>query len=59
MSIKGIKKFASILSQMQQMRIELLNGDNQDIRLGNLLHDMKELTNVKFMEITLKNKKEF
>ena len=53
MSKSGIKKFASILSTMQTARNELLQGDNQDIRLGQLLDDAKEAVKDRFCKITL------
>jgi hypothetical protein len=55
MSKWGIKKFASILSEMQEARIELLNDgrDTQDIRLGQLLDTAKDAVKHEFCKITV------
>ena len=53
MSELGIKDFAKCLSVMQEMRCHLLKGDNQDILLGQMLHEMKELTNKRFIQETI------
>jgi len=53
MSKQGIKKFAGILSAMQETRGELLRGDNQDIRLGQLLETAKDAVKHEFCKITV------
>ena len=53
MSINGIKKFAGILSYMQETRNELLAGDNQDIRLGQMLEEMKSSKSDEFCKLTI------
>lgn len=58
MSQLGIKEFANILSLLQDTRINLLRGDNQDLRLGQLLEEMKELVKHQFAQETLKIKQE-
>ncbi len=54
MSYKGIQHFADVLSIMQSTRCELLRGDNQDVRLGQMLEEAKELVKERFAEETLK-----
>ena len=63
MSKKGIKRFANILTQMQLVRGELIGmgckkigtkEGNQDIRLGQMLEEMKEHIKKEFIKITLK-----
>ena len=53
MSDVGIKKFASILSAMEESRIKLFSGDKQDIRLGKLLEKMNDLAKDDFCRITM------
>jgi hypothetical protein len=53
MSKKGIKLFASVLSDMQTTRIELLGGDNEDKRLGQMLEEMKDFKKDEFCQITI------
>ncbi len=53
MSFNGIKHFAAVLSIMQSTRCELLGGDNQDIRLGQLLEEAKECVKERFTKATL------
>ena len=53
MGESGIKDFAKCLSVMQEMRIHLLKGDNQNIRLGQMLEEAKDLVKDEFLEITL------
>ena len=55
MSLKGITKFAKVMSYMQTARGELLGmKTKQDLRLGQLLYEMKELVKVRFAKETLK-----
>lgn len=54
MSIEGIKVFADVMSVMQRRRNALLRGDNQDIRLAQLLHEAKEAVVHEFALETLK-----
>lgn len=51
MSQKGVKTVAAILSDMQQTRGVLLMGDNQDIRLGQLLETAKDAIKKDFARI--------
>ena len=51
MSYRGIKKVAEILSQMQDLRIQLLDSDKQDILLGQLLETAKETIKDDFSRI--------
>jgi hypothetical protein len=53
MSFNGIQQFAAVLSTMQDTRHWLLGGDNQDIRLGQLLEEMKEGVKDRLAEETL------
>ena len=53
MSFNGIQQFAAVLGIMQDTRHELLGGDNQDIRLGQLLEEAKECVKDRFAEETL------
>ena len=50
MSFNGIQQFAAIFSIMQDTRHVLLGGDNQDIRLGQLLEEAKDCVKVRFAE---------
>jgi len=66
MSKQGIIKVANVLTQMQNVRIELLGSaikaknaptakaNIQDIRLGQLLYDASESIKDRFIEETLK-----
>ena len=55
MSHKGICRFAKVLSEVQTARGELLGmKTKQDLRLGQLLHEMKELVKARFVKETLK-----
>jgi hypothetical protein len=61
MSRDGINKFADVLSWLQSVRHELfvLAGrgkpiDKQDIRLGQMLAEMKDLVKEEFTRMTLK-----
>lgn len=56
MSEQGIGKFAEVLTLLQQTRLELLGGDNQDIRLGQLLFDAEESVKDQFTKETLVSK---
>lgn len=58
MSKWGIKKFASVLSDMQEARLDLLNEgkDTQDIRLGQLLDVAKDAVKHQFCKITVEKK---
>lgn len=51
MSQTGVQKFASILTLLQNSRIELLGGDKQDILLGQLLGKMNDVTKDDFCRI--------
>ena len=53
MSKNGIKAFATILQAAQNIRIKLLGGDNQDIRLGQLLDRMKNSVKKDFCRVTI------
>ena len=65
MSQKGIERFAQALSDLQTARNELLNmgaenidkegakSGNQDIRLGQMCDEMKDLVKEEFSRITL------
>ena len=53
MSFNGIQQFAAVLHSMQDTRHMLLGGDNQDIRLGQLLDEAKDCIAVRFAEETL------
>lgn len=62
MSVEGIKKFAKVLSIMQKTRGELLatgtkprknGGNNQDIRLAQLLETAKDCVKQRFTKETL------
>lgn len=59
MSDAGIKLFASVLTTAQQTRYELIKMgtkepiDQEDIRLGHLLDEMKDAIKEKFYRITL------
>jgi hypothetical protein len=53
MSKAGIRLFADALQCMQQTRLELLMGDPQDIRLGQLLDIAKDAVKHEFCKITL------
>jgi len=49
MSKQGVKAVAQIFSDMQQLRIKLLGGDNQDILLAqSVLETMKDAGKVPF-----------
>lgn len=68
MSVKGVKIFSKILSNMQEARIELISmaskdmaskgavsiGAHQDLRLCKLLDEMKDTIKSEFCEITSK-----
>jgi hypothetical protein len=59
MSETGIKKAAMIFSQLQAVRIELLQmgtkaNDHQDILLGQMLEDGKNAMKGKFAKLTLR-----
>jgi hypothetical protein len=58
MSQQGMRAFADVLSVMQETRGTLLRGDNQDIRLGQLLDDAKEHVKERFAQETLVDKPE-
>jgi hypothetical protein len=54
MSLKGIYRFGKILSDMQQARGELFAMNNkQDVRLGQMLQEMKDLVKERFANETL------
>jgi len=65
MSMKGIRTFAGVMSIMQQARGELLEmatrnssitgsvSDKQDIRLAQLLDDMKDSVKDEFCKMTM------
>ena len=61
MSAKGIRKFADLLFTMQKVRHDLLETgcrprprkDNQDIRLGQMIDEMKDSALKEFYEITV------
>jgi hypothetical protein len=53
MSFNGIQQFAAVLHSMQDTRHVLLGGDNQDIRLGQLLDEAKDCVKERFAEETL------
>ena len=53
MSQTGIKKFANVLSVMQESRIELFSGDKQDIYLGKLLERMNDFAKGDFCKIIM------
>jgi len=53
MSYDGVQQFADVLSYMQETRQELLRGDNQDVRLGQLLDEAKDCVKDRFAEETL------
>lgn len=64
MSVKGVALFASVLNVAQQTRYELIKmgsesspADQEDIRLGHLLDEMKDSIKDKFCEIMLEEKK--
>lgn len=57
MSKQGIKLFAKCLSDIQETRQELLQGDPQDIRLGQLLDTAKNAVKDDFCKITLEKNK--
>jgi hypothetical protein len=52
MSQKGIKAAASLFSQMQQLRIDLLAGDKQDILIGQMIEKGKDAMKGDFMRAT-------
>ncbi len=59
MSEAGIKKAAMIFSQLQAVRVELLQmgikaNDKQDILLGRMLEDGKNVMKEKFAKLTLR-----
>lgn len=56
MSDHGIQLAAKALSVLQEMRRELLQGDKQDIRLGQLLHDAKDAIKERFAIIVTEGK---
>ena len=53
MSFNGIQQFAAVCRIMQDTRHVLLGGDNQDIRLGQLLDEAKDCIRDRFAEETL------
>ena len=53
MSFNGIQQIAAVLGIMQDTRHVLLGGDNQDIRLGQLLDEAKDCIKDRFAEETL------
>jgi len=53
MSFNGIQQFAAVCRIMQDTRHVLLGGDNQDIRLGQLLDDAKDCIKERFAKETL------
>jgi len=59
MSYDGVQQFADVLSYMQETRQELLRGDNQDVRLGQLLDEAKDCVKDRFAEETLIDSEQF
>lgn len=57
MSKQGLQKFAKILSDMQTIRLKLLEDpkEHQDLRLGQLLEKMKEFVKEEFCKITFES----
>ena len=53
MSKVGLSMVANLFSDMQNLRIELLGGDEQDIRLGQMLLDGDNVMTDKFNLISL------
>lgn len=54
MSMEGIKRFADVMSVIRQARIDLVGmGDNQDIRLGQLLLTAHDSVKDDFAKITI------
>lgn len=51
MSKTGIQDFAECLSTMQEIRLRLLSGDNQDVELGQLLDRAKDSVKYRFAKI--------
>jgi hypothetical protein len=58
MSRQGVIRVAKIFSEMQEVRINLLDGDKQDIELGQLLERGKEVMKGDFCKITMTTAKE-
>ena len=56
MSKEGIKEFSNVLFVMQNTRYKLLknNKDKIDIRLAQMLEEMKELIKNEFIKLTTK-----
>lgn len=53
MSMTGIRLAADVFTLMQRRRDQLLRGDNQDIRLGQMLEDGKDAMKTTFAKITV------
>ena len=53
MSFNGIQQFAAVCRNMQATRFVLLGGDNQDIRLGQLLDKAMDCVKERFAKETL------
>jgi hypothetical protein len=53
MSFNGIQHFSATISIMQDARQVLLGGDNQDIRLGQLLDEANGCVKDRFAEETM------
>ena len=65
MSMSGLKKFSKILTDMQNLHQDLIrnatsdkNGliDKEDLRLGVILNEGKDLMGKKLIELTAKRK---
>jgi hypothetical protein len=55
MSQSGIKKAADLLSMLQQTRIALAGGDNQDMLLAQILHRGHEAMKADFAKVVMLN----
>ena len=57
MSMRGIRLFAGIVSDIRATKTDLLKGDAQDIRLAQILEDMSELASEEFAKVSLTNRR--
>jgi hypothetical protein len=57
MSKKGLARVSKLMSQMQELRIDLLILDRQDCLLGQCLEDGKNAMQDKFLKATMEKTK--
>lgn len=51
MSARGLERAAAVFSAMQETRVQLMNGDTQDILLGQMLSKANDHIKGDFMRI--------